>query len=259
MPRRRPNQMRPVALRPHVLVHPEGSVLAAYGDTQVLVAASIDDRVPAWLAGRGSGWVDAEYGMLPRATHTRSPRDSQRPRPNGRALEIGRLVGRSLRAAVDLKRLGERTITIDCDVVQADGGTRTAAITGGYVALAVAIAHLGRRTPLPAGVLRGRVSAVAVGLVDGVAQVDLDYAMDSRAEVDLNVVMAGDGRLVEIQGTGESGHFSTSQLVDMLALAEATRPGLEAAQDAAVGAPFHHRGLGADLVADGEVAGPGGA
>ena len=239
--------MRPLLLRPHCLIHPEGSVWVAYGDTQVLCTASVEERVPPWLTHKGRGWVTAEYDMLPRATHSRHGRDSHRGKINGRTQEIGRLIGRALRSVVDLSQLGERTIVIDCDVLQADGGTRTAAITGGYVALALAIAHLGERRGVPATALRQAVAAISVGMVDGAPHLDLDYALDSRADVDMNVVMTADGQLVELQGTAEGAPFARLQLNAMLDLAFAALPQLLAAQAAAIASPYRAPEPGACL------------
>jgi ribonuclease PH len=199
--------LRPVILEPGVSKHAEGSCLSRFGDTQVLCTASIEDRVPPHVFGTGAGWVTAEYGMLPRSTHERMPREAARGKQGGRTLEIQRLIGRALRAAIDLRELGQRTITIDCDVIQADGGTRTAAITGGWVALALVIST----QPV-----KRHVAAVSVGIVDGAVHLDLDYGEDSTAEVDMNVVATGEGELVEVQGTAEGRPFSRGQLDGML-------------------------------------------
>jgi ribonuclease PH len=218
---RRPRELRPVVITPNYLRHAEGSALIAVGLTRVLCAASVEDGVPPFLRGTGRGWVTAEYGMLPRSTHTRSDREAARGRIGGRTHEIQRLIGRSLRAVINLEALGERTIWIDCDVIEADGGTRTAAITGAWVALALAVRKL-EETPgaLAAGpVLRDAVAAVSVGLVDHRLCLDLAYAEDSRAEVDMNVVMTGHGRFVEVQGTAEGKAFTAAQLASMTALA----------------------------------------
>jgi ribonuclease PH len=244
MPKRPVDALRPIFLRPHYLGHPEGSVLVAYGDTQVICTASVEDRVPPWLVGKGKGWVTAEYDMLPRATHTRNQRDAHRGKINGRTQEISRLIGRSLRSVVDLQVLGERCITVDCDVIQADGGTRTAAITGGYVALALAVEQLLSTKKLKRTPLVGQVAAVSVGIVGGVPQLDLDYGMDSRAHVDMNVVMTSDGKLIEIQGTAEGAAFSRSELTALLDLAFGALPHLVAQQNAAIATPFDPR-LGA--------------
>lgn len=241
MPKRPADALRPLTIVPHALAHPEGCALIAMGDTQVMCTASVEERVPPWLAGKGRGWVTAEYDMLPRATHSRSVRDSHRGKINGRTQEIGRLIGRSLRAAVDLTALGERTITIDCDVLQADGGTRTAAITGGYVALALAIETLRAKRPLPGQPLHTQVAAVSVGLLSDGPQLDLDYGMDSRAIVDCNVIMTGRQELIEVQSTGEKGGFSRADLNAMLDLTFAALPALLAAQTAAIATPYASR------------------
>lgn len=238
MPKRPHNLMRPIAIKPHFVAHPEGSALIAYGDTQVLCTASVDERLPPWLMGKGKGWVTAEYDMLPRATNTRNQRDSHKGKINGRTQEISRLIGRSLRTVVDMVALGERTITIDCDVLQADGGTRTAAITGGYVALALAIQNLMERKLLRASPLKGSVAAVSVGIIEGKPQLDLDYGMDSRAHVDMNVVMTGQEQLIEVQGTGEAAAFNRSELNEMLDLAFSALPALTEAQNKAIATPY---------------------
>ncbi len=212
---RRSDELRAISIETGYLKDPEGSALIRAGQTWVLCTASVEERVPPFLKDSGKGWVTAEYAMLPRATTTRSGRGA-----NGRAKEIERLIGRSLRACIDLKQLGQRTITIDCDVLQADGGTRTAAITGGYVALALAIEALRQRKLLSRQPLRSPVAAVSVGIVDGEARLDLPYVEDSVAEVDMNVVMTGEGALVEVQGTAEQGVFSRAQMNSMMDLAE---------------------------------------
>jgi ribonuclease PH len=216
---RRQDELRAVSLEPGYTRHAEGSVLVAFGDTRVLCTASVEPRVPPWLKGRGNGWVTAEYGMLPRATHTRSAREAARGRQGGRTLEIQRLIGRSLRAVVDLAALGERTITLDCDVLQADGGTRTASITGAYVALCLATRHLQKRGELRSSPVHGQVAAVSVGIVRGEPVLDLDYGEDSEAETDMNVVMNEAGRFIEIQGTAEGHAFQRSELDSLLELA----------------------------------------
>ncbi len=213
-------QLREIRLRRHFTRHAEGSVLVEFGDTKVLCNASVAQAVPSFLKGAGQGWVTAEYGMLPRATGERMDREAARGRQNGRTLEIQRLIGRALRAAVDLSALGENSIKIDCDVIQADGGTRTAAITGGCVALADALDYLLANKLIAGNPLRRMVAAVSVGLCDGLALLDLDYAEDSTADTDLNVVMAENGNLIEVQGTAEKGDFSRTQLAGMLNLAE---------------------------------------
>jgi ribonuclease PH len=216
---RQPDELRAVTLEPGYTHHAEGSVLASFGETRVLCTASIEPRVPPWLKGRGSGWVTAEYGMLPRATHSRAPREAARGRQSGRTLEIQRLIGRSLRGVVNLEALGERTITVDCDVLQADGGTRTAAITGGYVALRLAVQRLERTGDLAATAIHGQVAAVSVGIVGGKPLLDLDYAEDSEAETDMNVVMNEAGGMIEVQGTAEGHAFKRTELDELLDLA----------------------------------------
>jgi ribonuclease PH len=216
---READQLRAVRLSRRFAKHAEGSVLIECGDTQVLCTASIEDTIPPFLRGKSQGWVTAEYGMLPRSTHTRSAREAARGKQSGRTQEIQRLIGRSLRSVVDLKALGERTITIDCDVLQADGGTRTASITGGYVALADACESLVRRKMLPASPVHGQVAAVSVGIVGGMPVLDLDYVEDSQAETDMNVVMNNGGGFVEIQGTAEGHAFRRHELDALLNLA----------------------------------------
>ena len=205
-------ELRPISLEAGVSRHAEGSCLARFGDTQVLCTASVEDRVPPHVFGTGAGWVTAEYGMLPRSTHERMAREAARGKQGGRTLEIQRLIGRALRAAVDLRELGPRTLTIDCDVIQADGGTRTAAITGGFVALALAVRAIKGAKKLGGSVVKRHVAAVSVGLLDGAVRLDLDYAEDSTAEVDMNVVATGEGELVEVQGTAEGKAFRREQL-----------------------------------------------
>ena len=234
---RRADQLRPVTLSRRYTRHPEGSVLVGFGDTRVLCTASVEARLPAFLKGKGGGWVTAEYGMLPRATHSRSEREASRGRQGGRTLEIQRLIGRSLRAVVDLGALGERTIQIDCDVIQADGGTRTAAITGGYVALCDAIAWMRARSMLTAEPVREAVAAVSVGIIDGETLLDLDYSEDSACDTDMNVVMTASGGIVEIQGTAEGQPFSQAQLQSMLAHARSGIGRLLDAQKAALAEP----------------------
>ena len=204
--------------------HAEGSVLVEFGDTRVICTASVEERVPPFLKGKGRGWVTAEYGMLPRATHTRSSREASRGRQDGRTMEIQRLIGRALRSVVDLEAMGERTVTLDCDVIQADGGTRTAAITGGFVALADAVRYLLERKKLRKNPLHGQVASVSVGIYQGVPVLDLDYAEDSEAETDMNVVMNDAGAFVELQGTAEGHAFRIEELQAMLELA---RGGIE--------------------------------
>jgi ribonuclease PH len=214
---RRPDQLRPVSLTRGYLRHPEGSVLIEFGDTKVICTASLEDKVPPFLRGRGQGWVTAEYGMLPRSTGTRTSRE--RTGPSGRSQEIQRLVGRSLRAVTEMSKLGERTIWVDCDVIQADGGTRTAAITGSFVALADAIGTLVKAGALASAPLRDCVAAISVGIVNGRTVLDLNYVEDSAAEVDMNVVMTGAGAFVEVQGTAEQVPFTRDRLDEMLGMA----------------------------------------
>ena len=215
------HELRPISLTRRYTKHAEGSVLVCFGDTRVLCTASIEERVPNFLKGKGSGWLTAEYGMLPRATHTRSEREAARGKQGGRTLEIQRLIGRALRSVMDLEALGERTLTLDCDVLQADGGTRTAAITGGYVALRDAVVALRKQGLLLKDPVHGAVAAVSVGIVDGAPVLDLDYSEDSGAETDMNVVMNDAGAFVEVQGTAEGHAFHRRELDAMLKLAEA--------------------------------------
>jgi ribonuclease PH len=215
---RQADQLRPVAITRNFLKDPEGSVLMAMGNTKVICTASVENGVPSFLRGKGTGWLTAEYQMLPRSTTTRTPREALRGKVSGRTQEIMRLVGRSLRSVMDLSKLGERTIYIDCDVIQADGGTRTASITGGYVALADAVTRLEQAGAIPAGVLRGAVAAVSVGVVAGVALLDLNYPEDSQADVDMNIVMTGQGKFVELQSTAEKEAFDQALLKRMITL-----------------------------------------
>ena len=212
------DQMRPVVITPGYLDHPEGSALIEVGRTRVICAATVEERGPRWLRDQNQGWVTAEYAMLPRATHQRTPRETRGPRD--RTQEIRRIIGRSLRGGVDLTLLGERTVTVDCDVIQADGGTRTTSITGGYVALAIALGKLIKGGLLAPGVLGAPIAAVSVGVVQNELLLDLNYDEDSQAQVDFNVVMNGAGKYVEIQGTAEHGAFSREELVRLLGLAE---------------------------------------
>jgi len=230
---RRPDQLRPLRFTRRFTRHAEGSVLAEFGDTRVLCTASVANNVPRFLLGRGQGWVTAEYGMLPRATTERTDREAARGKQSGRTLEIQRLIGRSLRACVDLPALGERMITLDCDVLQADGGTRTAAISGAWVALADAIDGLLATGALAASPLRGAVAAVSVGIYAGMPVLDLDYAEDSKAETDMNVVMDDQGRFIEVQGTAEGHPFTTGELEALLGLAGRGIRDIIAAQQAA--------------------------
>jgi ribonuclease PH len=226
------NQLRPVKIVPDYLKFAEGSVMIRVGETRVVCAVTIEDRVPGWLRGKGGGWVTAEYSMLPRAGTERTPRETRGGGVGGRTHEIQRLIGRSLRGVVDLSRLGERTITVDCDVIQADGGTRTASITGAYVALARAMRKYGM-----GHLLTGQVAAASVGFAQGLLLLDLDYAEDSSAEVDFNVVMSDDDRFVEVQGTAEHKPFSREQMDEMLALAAAGIRQLFIVQREAIEAP----------------------
>ncbi len=212
-------QLRPVSITRNFTKHAEGSVLIEFGDTRVICTASVEESVPPFLRGKGTGWVTAEYSMLPRATHTRSSREAAKGKQSGRTLEIQRLIGRSLRAVTDLVALGERSITIDCDVIQADGGTRTASITGAYVALHDALATLVAKGLLSAIPLKEAVAAVSVGIVEGKAVLDLDYSEDSSAEVDMNFVMTSSDRFVEVQGTAEAEPFTVAQMDAMRELA----------------------------------------
>ncbi|HZX77359.1 ribonuclease PH [Lysobacter sp.] len=218
---RAPAQMREVRIERGYTRHAEGSVLISFGETRVLCTASIDNKVPPFLRGKGEGWVTAEYGMLPRATHSRSDREASRGKQGGRTLEIQRLIGRSLRACVDRKLLGERTITLDCDVLQADGGTRTAAITGAYVALVDAVRWLQARREITRDPIFGAVAAVSVGIYRGGPVLDLDYAEDSACDTDMNVVMNDGGGFIELQGTAEGHAFRREELDAMTALAQA--------------------------------------
>ena len=228
------DQLRDVRITRNYTKHAEGSVLVEFGDTKVICTASADTSVPPFLRGKGQGWVTAEYGMLPRSTGSRMIREAAKGKQQGRTVEISRLIGRSLRAAVDLEALGENTITIDCDVIQADGGTRTASITGACVALADAIAWLKAKDKVKGEPLKQMIAAVSVGIYNGEAVLDLDYAEDSSAETDLNVIMTDKGGYVEIQGTAEGEAFSGDELKAMLALADKAIVELAAAQKAAL-------------------------
>jgi ribonuclease PH len=232
---RLPDQLRPTLITPHFLLHAEGSVLIEVGRTRVICAASVEERVPPFLRGSGKGWVTAEYAMLPRATSTRSTRESSAGKVGGRTQEIQRLIGRSLRAVTAMEALGERTVWIDCDVIQADGGTRTASITGAFVALVLALGKLRDAGTLPKVPITDYVAATSVGIVDGAALLDLAYDEDSRAEVDMNVVKTGDGRYIEVQGTAEGAPFSRQALDDLLELASTGLDRLVAHQRAIVG------------------------
>ena len=217
--RRQPDELRAVTLERGIVKYAEGSCFVRFGDTHVLVTATLEDRLPPWLKGQGRGWVTAEYGMLPRATAERTRREASAGKQGGRTVEIQRLIGRSLRSVMDLEALGERQITIDCDVIQADGGTRTASITAGWVALHDCIAWMRKRDMLTTSPLRDHVAAISCGVCGGTAVLDLDYAEDSAADTDANFVMTGDGRIVEVQGTAEKEPFSEEQLLTLLALA----------------------------------------
>jgi len=230
------DQLRAVSIERHYTKHAEGSVLVSFGDTRVLCTASVEDRVPGWLRGKGEGWVTAEYGMLPRATGTRTGREAARGKQGGRTMEIQRLIGRSLRACVDRQALGERVITLDCDVIQADGGTRTASITGAYVALVDALDRLLERRAIKRNPVFGAVAAISVGIYKGQPVLDLDYAEDSDCDTDMNVVMNDGGGFIEIQGTAEGHAFRRDEMDAMLALAEKGVGELVAAQRASLAA-----------------------
>jgi ribonuclease PH len=217
---RAPEELRPTTITPHYLLHAEGSVLIEVGRTRVICAASVEDRVPPFLRGTGKGWVTAEYGMLPRATNTRTAREAAQGKVGGRTMEIQRLIGRSMRTVVRLPELGERTIWIDCDVIQADGGTRTASITGAFVALVLALQTLKQQDQLRSIPINDYVAATSVGIVGGMPLVDLAYEEDSKAEVDMNIVKTGDGRFIEIQGTAEAEPFGATALESLLGLAD---------------------------------------
>jgi ribonuclease PH len=231
---RQSDELRPLSLTRGYTAHAEGSVLIQVGQTRVLCTASVETSVPPFLRGKGQGWVTAEYGMLPRATHTRSTREAAKGKQTGRTQEIQRLIGRSLRAVTDLVALGERQITLDCDVLQADGGTRCAAITGAWVALHDACAKLVAEGTLPANPIRDHVAAISVGIVDGEPVLDLDYAEDSNCDTDMNVIMTGNGGIVEIQGTAEGTPFSRQELNQLVDLADAGIRELVAAQTQAI-------------------------
>jgi ribonuclease PH len=217
--RRAPDELRAVSLERGVVKYAEGSCMVKFGDTHVLVTATLEDRLPPWLKGQGRGWVTAEYGMLPRATLERTRREASAGKQNGRTVEIQRLIGRSLRATINLEALGERQITVDCDVLQADGGTRTASITGAWVALADCVGWMKARNMLKTDVLRDNVAAISCGIYNGTPVLDLDYAEDSEADTDANFVMTGDGRIIEVQGTAEKTPFSQDEFLNLMALA----------------------------------------
>ncbi len=231
---REASQMRELRFTPDFTIHAEGSVLAEFGDTRVLCTASIEERVPGWMRNTGRGWVTAEYGMLPRSTHTRSGREASRGKQGGRTLEIQRLIGRSLRAVTDLEALGERSVTLDCDVIQADGGTRTASISGAYVALAIAIQRMLKAGKLKKNPLHGQVAAVSVGIYSGTPVLDLDYPEDSEAETDMNIVMNDAGRFIEVQGTAEGHAFTDDEFAAMIGLARVGIADIITAQNEAI-------------------------
>ena len=232
---RTPDQLRQISLETGFSRHAEGSCLVKFGDTHVLCTASVDEKVPPWMRNSGKGWVTAEYGMLPRSTHTRTDREAARGRQSGRTQEIQRLIGRSLRAVVNLQAMGERQINIDCDVLQADGGTRTASITGSWVALHLAFERLVKEGKLAGNPITGQVAAVSCGLWEGTAVLDLDYPEDSKAEADANFVLTGTGGIVEVQGTAEQDPFTETQFLELLALAKKGIGELTKLQRAAVG------------------------
>jgi len=237
---RQPNQLREVTIQSNVNKHAEGSVLIQFGDTKVICTASVEERVPPFMKGQGKGWITAEYSMLPRATHTRNQREANRGKLTGRTMEIQRLIGRALRSVVDLHALGERTITLDCDVIQADGGTRTTSITGAFVAMCLAIEHIAKSHPFKVYPINDYLASVSVGIIDGIPMLDLNYIEDSSAIVDMNVVMTGSGKFVEVQGTGEESPFSRAELQDLLGLAEQGIQGLIDIQKEALGAASEH-------------------
>ncbi|HRK64290.1 MAG TPA: ribonuclease PH [Terricaulis sp.] len=232
---RAPDQLRDVSLETAVSRYAEGSCLAKFGQTHVLCTASVETGVPGWLKGQGKGWVTGEYGMLPRATHTRGRREAAQGKQSGRTQEIQRLIGRSLRSVIDLKALGDRTITLDCDVIQADGGTRTAAITGAWVALAKACAYLVEEQVIKANPITGQVAAISCGVFEGTPALDLDYAEDSNAEADANFVLSGDNRIIELQATGEQRPFSDEEFAELMRLAKLGCGRLFELQRAAIG------------------------
>ena len=232
---RAPDEMRAITIETGYTKHAEGSCLISFGDTKVLCTASVEERIPPWLRGKGEGWVTGEYSMLPRSTHTRSSREAARGKQSGRTQEIQRLIGRSLRSVVDLEALGENQITIDCDVIQADGGTRTASITGGFVALALACKYLQKEGVITRDPILKQAAAISVGVYKDVPVLDLDYPEDSAGEADMNVVMSSDGGIIELQGTGEERPMTRSEVDTMMALAEKGCNELFAAQKAAIG------------------------
>ncbi|MHA6724144.1 ribonuclease PH [Sphingomonas sp. RS2018] len=232
---RAPDEMRAITIQPNFTRHAEGSVLIGFGDTKVLVTASIEEKVPPFLRGRGEGWVTAEYGMLPRATHTRGSREAAKGKQSGRTQEIQRLIGRSLRAVTDLKLLGERQVVLDCDVIQADGGTRTAAISGAWVALRMAVDGLLQSGKLTTDPIVKKVAAISCGIYEGTPVLDLDYPEDSNAMADANFVLTGDGKLAEVQATAEGATFDEEELLRLLRLARIGCSQIFAAQDRATG------------------------
>ena len=232
---RAPDQMRPIGLETQFTIHAEGSVLVSFGNTQVLVTASVDEKVPSWMRGKGAGWVTAEYGMLPRATHTRGSREAAKGKQSGRTQEIQRLIGRSLRAVVDMKKLGERQIIIDCDVIQADGGTRTASISGAWVALRLAVDKLLAAKLLAEDPIEDKVGAISCGIYKGTPVLDLDYDEDSVAEADGNFVLTGKGQIVEVQASAEGATYDEEGLLRLLRLARIGCGEIFAAQDKATG------------------------
>ena len=232
---RAPNELRPTRIHPQFLIHPEGSVLVEAGRTRVICTASVEDRVPPFLRNTGKGWVTAEYGMLPRATSTRTQREASAGKVGGRTQEIQRLIGRSLRSVMKLETLGERTVWLDCDVIQADGGTRTASITGAFVALVLALQHIRERDMLQTMPVVDYVAATSVGIVDGARLLDLAYEEDSKAEVDMNIVMTGSGKFIEVQGTAETQPFGKDALLELLDLGQAGIQTLIELQRQAVG------------------------
>ncbi|AMK19055.1 MULTISPECIES: ribonuclease PH [Sphingobium] len=232
---RAPDQMRDITMEPGFTIHAEGSCLVSFGDTRVLCTASVEEKVPPFLRGKGSGWVTAEYGMLPRATHTRGSREAAKGKQSGRTQEIQRLIGRSLRTVVDLKKLGERQIVVDCDVIQADGGTRTAAISGSWVALRIAIDKLLASGALSEDPIVQKVAAISCGIYNGTPVLDLDYAEDSNAETDANLILTGDGKFAEVQATAEGAAYDEEELLRLLRLARIGCAQIFAAQDKATG------------------------
>ncbi|CAN5342967.1 ribonuclease PH [soil metagenome] len=232
---RTPDQMRTIAMEPGFTVHAEGSCLISFGDTRVLCTASVEEKVPPFMRGKGEGWVTAEYGMLPRATHTRGQREAAKGKQSGRTQEIQRLIGRSLRSVMDMKALGERQITLDCDVIQADGGTRTAAISGAWVAMRIAIDKLLASGALKQDPILQKVAAISCGIYQGTPVLDLDYAEDSNAEADANLILTGDGKFAEVQATAEGATFDEEELLRLLRLARIGCSQIFAAQDKATG------------------------